>query len=93
MTGGGYYFAVSDLMDLKLTADIFTKGSWAANMETNYNKRYKYSGSLQAGYQVTKLGDKGMPDYSVAQDCVESPARPEGESQQHFLGKCKLRYQ
>ena len=27
------------------------------------------------------------------QDCVESPARPEGESQQHFLGKCKLRYQ
>ena len=68
LTGGGYYFAVSDLMDLKLTADIFTKGSWAANMETNYNKRYKYSGSLQAGYQVTKLGDKGMPDYSVAKD-------------------------
>ena len=32
LTGGGYYFAVSDLMDLKLTADIFTKGSWAANM-------------------------------------------------------------
>ncbi|MCS3323137.1 putative LPS assembly protein LptD [Bacteroides fragilis] len=68
LTGGGYYFAVSDLMDLKLTADIFTKGSWAANMETNYNKRYKYSGSLQAGYRVTKLGDKGMPDYSVAKD-------------------------
>ena len=40
LTGGGYYFAVSDLMDLTLTADIFTKGSWAANMETNYNKRY-----------------------------------------------------
>lgn len=68
LTGGGYYFAISDMMDLKLTADIFTKGSWAGNVETNYNRRYKYSGSLQAGYQVTKLGDKGMPDYSVAKD-------------------------
>ena len=68
LTGGGYYFAISDKMDLKLTADIFTKGSWAANVETNYNRRYKYSGSFQAGYQVTKLGDKGMPDYSVAKD-------------------------
>lgn len=68
LTGGGYYFAISDMMDLKLTADIFTKGSWAGNLETNYNRRYKYSGSLQAGYQVTKLGDKGMPDYSVAKD-------------------------
>ncbi|WP_455593269.1 putative LPS assembly protein LptD [Bacteroides sp.] len=68
LAGGGYYFAISDLMDLKLTADIFTKGSWAGNVETNYNKRYKFSGSLQAGYQVTKLGDKGMPDYSVAKD-------------------------
>lgn len=68
LTGGGYYFAISDMMDLKLTADIFTKGSWAGNLETNYNKRYKFSGSLQAGYQVTKLGDKGMPDYSVAKD-------------------------
>jgi hypothetical protein len=25
---GGYYFAMSDIMDLKITGDIFTKGSW-----------------------------------------------------------------
>ena len=36
LTDGGYYFAISDKMDLKLRADIFTKGSWALNMETNY---------------------------------------------------------
>lgn len=65
---GGYYFAISDRMDLKLTGEIFTKGSWGLGAETNYNKRYKYSGSLSTNYQVTKTGDKNMPDYSVSKD-------------------------
>ena len=59
---------MSDIMDLKITGDIFTKGSWRLSGLTNYNKRYKYSGTLQADYQVTKTGDKGMPDYTVAKD-------------------------
>jgi len=65
---GGYYFAISDYMDLKLTGEIFTKGSWGLGASTNYNKRYKYSGSLSTNYQVTKTGDKNMPDYSVSKD-------------------------
>lgn len=68
LTEGGYYFAINDYMDLKLTGDIYTKGSWAINAYTNYNKRYKYSGTFQADYQVTKTGDKGLPDYTTAKD-------------------------
>jgi lipopolysaccharide assembly outer membrane protein LptD (OstA) len=68
LANGGYYFAISDRMDLKLTGDIFTRGSWRLSALANYNKRYKFSGTLQADYQVTKTGDKGMPDYSVAKD-------------------------
>lgn len=68
LTEGGYYFAISDKMDLRLTGDIFTKGSWALNAATNYVKRYKYSGTLQASYQVTQLGDKGLPDFSQTKD-------------------------
>ncbi len=68
LTNGGYYFAINDYIDLKVRGDIFTKGSWALNMETNYIKRYKFSGLFQANYQVTKTGDKGLPDYSVAKD-------------------------
>ncbi|MBQ2497784.1 MAG: LPS-assembly protein LptD, partial [Prevotella sp.] len=30
---------------------------------TNYRKRYKYNGSFYFGYQDTRTGDKGMPDY------------------------------
>ena len=68
LVNGGYYFAISDMMDLKLTGEIFTKGSWALGIESNYNKRYKFSGAIKADYQVTKLGEKNLPDYSVAKD-------------------------
>ena len=68
LTDGGYYFAISDQMDLQLTADIFTKGSWALRAQSNYVKRYKFSGSFQFDYQVTKTGDKGLSDYMVAKD-------------------------
>lgn len=62
---GGYYFAMNDNMDLKLTGEIFTKGSWGAAAQTNYKKRYKYSGNFYFNYQVTKTGEKNMPDYYV----------------------------
>ena len=68
LTNGGYYFAISDKMDLALRGDIFTKGSWRVDATTNYVKRYKYSGNFQANYQVTKMGDKGLPDYSETKD-------------------------
>ena len=65
---GGYYFAISDLVDLKLTGEIFTKGSWGANATSNYRKRYKFSGNVNLSYLVTKTGEKNMPDYSATKN-------------------------
>lgn len=65
---GGYYFALSDYIDLAVTGDIYTKGSWALQTQSSYRKRYRFSGSFNAAYQVTKLGDKGLPDYSLSKD-------------------------
>ncbi len=65
---GGYYFAISDYMDLKLTGEIFTKGSWGLNASSSYNKRYKFSGAINLSTLTTKLGEKNMPDYSVSKD-------------------------
>lgn len=65
---GGYYFALSDKFDLKVLGEIFTKGSWGLSAESKYKKRYKYSGNLYMSTLTTKLGDKGMPDYSVSKD-------------------------
>ena len=61
---GGYYFAISDKMDLKLLGEIYTKGSWAVSAASNYRKRYRYSGSFLVNYQNTLRGEKNMPDFS-----------------------------
>ena len=61
---GGYYFAISDKMDLKVLGEIYTKGSWGLSAASNYKKRYRYSGSFFASYQNTINGEKNMPDYS-----------------------------
>ena len=61
---GGYYFAISDKIDLKVLGEIYTKGSWGLSAASNYKKRYRYSGSFFASYQNTINGEKNMPDYS-----------------------------
>ena len=61
---GGYYFAISDLVDLKVIGEIYTKGSWGISGASNYRKRYKFSGSVYASYQNTINGEKNMPDYT-----------------------------
>ena len=61
---GGYYFAISDKMDLKLLGEIYTKGSWAVSAASNYRKRYRYSGSFLVNYQNTLRGEKNMPDFT-----------------------------
>ena len=60
---GGYYFALSDKMDLKLIGEIYTKGSWGISAASNYKKRYKFSGSFYASYQNSVTGEKNLPDY------------------------------
>ena len=61
---GGYYFAINDYVDLALTGEIYTKGSWGVNARSAYIKRYKYSGNVDLSFITTITGDKGLPDYS-----------------------------
>lgn len=62
---GGYYFAISDNVDAALTGEIYTKGSWGLRAQSNYVKRYKYSGNFHVNYLKTINGEKGDPDYST----------------------------
>ncbi len=54
---GGYYFAVNEKLDLQLTGDIYSKGSYGLSLGTNYKKRYSYNGSLRFDYNSTKMGE------------------------------------
>lgn len=61
---GGYYFALSDYVDLALRGEIYTKGSWGLSAHSTYTKRYKFNGSFDISYISTVSGDKGDPDYT-----------------------------
>lgn len=68
LKGAGYYFALSDYMDLSLTADVYTLGSWALYGQSRYKKRYKFNGSFSMDYRVTVTGDIDIDDYSKSKD-------------------------
>ena len=58
---GGYYFAINDNLDLRLTGDIYSKGSYGLTLGTNYKKRYAYSGNLRFNFNKSKMGDFENP--------------------------------
>ncbi|MDR1679870.1 MAG: LPS-assembly protein LptD [Prevotellaceae bacterium] len=59
---GGYYFAFNDYVDLALTGDIYTKGTWAVNAASSYRKRYRYSGNANFSYREDVTGMRELPD-------------------------------
>lgn len=63
---GGYYFAFNDYVDAKVLGEIYTKGSWALALQSNYRKRYRFSGNVFLSYQYTQTGEKNMPDFSIS---------------------------
>lgn len=65
LSNGGYYFAINDNIDAAITGEIYTKGSWGLQAQSNYVKRYKYSGNFHVNYLKTIYGEKGDPDYST----------------------------
>lgn len=66
LNGLGYYQPIGDHFDLKLLADVYTKGSYNFKPELNYIKKYRYSGNFAADYGYTVRGIKGLDDYSRA---------------------------
>jgi hypothetical protein len=60
--GIGVYFPINDFYDLKITSDIYTRGSWGLNVTSNYKKRYKYSGNVNVSYFNARVEQPGSFD-------------------------------
>jgi len=60
---GGYYFGINDKMDLKVTGDIFSKGSWGGDVEYRFVKRYKFRSNFNFSYAEFIQSEVGLPDY------------------------------
>ena len=66
---GGYYFAISDYVDLRLTGDLFSKGGHGITAVSNYYKRYSFRGTFNMSYVKSVSDEIENPletnDYSV----------------------------
>lgn len=61
----GYYLPLGEQADTRLLGDIYTGGSWALRSITNYNVRYKATGSLNLSFQRLREGFSGDPELSL----------------------------
>jgi len=60
----GYYVPINDYVDLTLTGDLYTNGSWGFRAQSVYSKRYKYRGNFNFRYENQVTSQKGFDDYS-----------------------------
>lgn len=82
---GGYYWAANEYFDLAVRGDIYSKGSWATKLHSNYRNRYRYSGSFDFSYNLNKYSEEPLPDarttkgfslmWSHSQDAKANPSR------------------
>ena len=79
----GYYVVINDHLDVALTGDIYSYGSWAMEFTSRYKKRYAYSGDMNITYSVDKTGEKGTSSYNESTNfgvkwshAQDSKARP-----------------
>lgn len=64
LQNGGYYFAISDYVDLAVLGDYYTNGSYGLRMESTYALRYKFRGNFAFRYENLINSERGFPDYS-----------------------------
>ena len=64
LQNGGYYFAISDYLDLAVLGDYYTNGSYGVRLESTYSKRYKFRGNISLRYENLISSERGFPDYS-----------------------------
>ena len=64
---GGYFFDINDYIKMQITGDIYSKGSSAVALVTNYRNRYKFNGNFNFGFTSNRVSDK-IEDKSTTKD-------------------------
>ncbi len=65
---GGFYWGINDNIDMAFIGDIYTRGSWALKLRSNYKVRYKYYGNFNIAHATNILGEKNTPSYQKYKD-------------------------
>ncbi len=64
LQNAGYYIPFNDYVDLTLTGDLYTNGSYGLRGQSVYSKRYRYRGNVNFRYENQIVSQKGFDDYS-----------------------------
>ncbi len=64
----GYFWAINDYLDLRLTADYYTRGRWGIDGRFRYAKRYNFTGELNGGYKFLSNGESTDPNHSLSKE-------------------------
>ena len=64
LQGGGYYLPINDYVDLTLTGDLYTNGSYGFRAQSVYAKRYKFRGNFNFRFENQITSQRGFDDYS-----------------------------
>ena len=63
LQNGGYYFAISDYVDLAVLGDYYTNGSYGVRLASSYALRYKFRGNFGFRYENLLNSERGFPDF------------------------------
>ncbi|WP_298553374.1 putative LPS assembly protein LptD [uncultured Algibacter sp.] len=66
LQNGGYYFAISDYLDLAVLGDYYTNGSYGIRLENTYAKKYRFRGNVAFRYENLITSERGFPDYATS---------------------------
>jgi lipopolysaccharide assembly outer membrane protein LptD (OstA) len=64
LQNGGYYFAVSDYVDLALLGDYYSNGSFGFRAESDYAFRYRFRGNFGFRFENLLNSERGFDDFS-----------------------------
>ncbi|MBQ2006630.1 MAG: LPS-assembly protein LptD, partial [Bacteroidales bacterium] len=59
----GMYFVFGDHLDLSVTGDYYTLGSWGIDINSRYRVNYKFNGDFSFNYSHDQTGEKGTPNF------------------------------
>jgi hypothetical protein len=86
----GYYFAFNDYVDLRLTGDIYSKGSNTLTANSNYRKRYKFSGTFNFSYN-RNITDNVENPVETKDYAIQWSHRPETRGNSSFSSSVNIR--
>lgn len=65
LIGAGYFWAINDYIDIDITGDIYSKGSWGLKLNSNLKKKYLLSSLVNLSFFHYRNGEKRLPTTKI----------------------------